>query len=63
MSKEIERSIKELDRIVDKNGRTGTVMLILYDDNKNMGLSVEFDDIAPEIEVISADEVVKLGGE
>ena len=52
--------LEELDRIKTKDGRTGTVMLILHAPNGNIGLCVEFDDIDPETENIGLDEVAEI---
>lgn len=52
--------LEELDRIRTKSGRVGTVMLILHADNGKTGLCVEFDDTAPETEVIDLDEVAEI---
>ena len=52
--------LEELDRIKTKNGRVGTVLLILRTDNGDTGLCVEFSDTAPETEVIELDEVVEI---
>ena len=52
--------IKECDRIKTKDGRTGTVMLKLYADDKNIGLEVEFDDTAPETETIDVEDVIEI---
>jgi hypothetical protein len=48
--------IKECDRIKTKDGRVGTVMLLLND----TGLEVEFTDTAPETETIECSEVVEI---
>ena len=56
-------NIKECDRIKDKNGKYGTVMLVFYKDDKIIGLEVEFDDEAPEtrsIEIGDVLEVIKM---
>ena len=52
--------IAELDRIKTKDGRVGTVMLILHAPNNDIGLCVEFDETAPETEIIELDEVVEI---
>lgn len=48
--------IKECDRIKTKDGRVGTVMLLLSD----TGLEVEFTDTAPETETIERTEVLEV---
>jgi len=53
-------TIKELDRIKTKDGRIGTIMLVLHDSNNNIGFDVEFDDTAPEIETIDLEDVSKV---
>ena len=52
--------LEELDRIKTKSGRVGTVMLILQADNGDTGLCVEFDDTAPETEIVELDEVAEI---
>lgn len=52
--------IAELDRIKTKDGRVGTIMLIMYAPDGNMGLCVEYDDMAPETENISIKDVVEI---
>ena len=52
--------LEELDRIRAKNGRVGTVLLILHNDKGDTGLCVEFHDNAPETEVIELDEVAEI---
>lgn len=52
--------IKELDMIKTKDGRTGTVMLILHDSKGNIGLEVEFHDTAPETETVDITDVEKI---
>lgn len=53
----LKSEFKELDRVKDKNGRTGTIMAIWFD---TTGLEVEFDDNAPEIETIDMRDVEKI---
>jgi len=48
--------IKECDRIKTKDGRIGTVMLVLGE----TGLEVEFTDTAPEAETIECSDVVEI---
>ncbi len=48
--------IKECDRIKTKDGREGTVMLLLDD----TGLEVEFTDTAPETETIERSDVLEV---
>ena len=52
--------IKECDRIKTKDGRIGTVMLIMQDINKNIGLEVEYHDTAPETETIDITYVIEV---
>ena len=53
-------TIEELDRIKTKDGRIGTVMLILHAPDKSVGFCVEFDDTAPETETISINDVTEI---
>ena len=52
--------VKELDRVKTKDGRIGTVMLVLHDDNNKVGFEIEFDDNDPETETIDGDKVVEI---
>lgn len=54
------REIEELDRIKTKDGRIGTVMLIMHAPNGNVGLCVEFDDKAPETETVELVDVAEI---
>lgn len=52
--------IKELDRIKANDGRVGTVMLVLDAPNGDVGLCVEFDDNAPETEIVELYDVAEV---
>lgn len=52
--------IEELDRIKSVDGRIGTVMLVLDAPNGDVGLCVEFDDNAPETEIVELYEVAEI---
>lgn len=54
LGKEEKKEIKENDRVISKDGRTGTVMGI-YEGTS--GLEVEFDDNEPELETVDIDDV------
>ncbi len=54
------REIEELDRIKTKDGRVGTVMLIMRAPNGKVGLCVEFDDKAPKTETVELVDVSEI---
>lgn len=54
------KDIEECDRIKTKDGRIGTVMLIMQDKDKNIGLEVEYHDTAPETETIDIADVIEV---
>lgn len=51
------KKIKELDRIITKDGRVGTVMGIWFD---TTGVEVEFDDNVYETETIDITDIEKI---
>ena len=52
--------LAELDRIKTKDGRIGTVMLIMQTSENDIGLCIEFDDAAPETETIDLNKVAEI---
>lgn len=52
--------IKETDRVKTKDGRTGTVMLIMTAPNGDVGLCVEYDDTAPDTEIVELYDVTEI---
>ena len=52
--------IKETDRVKTKDGRAGTVMLIMTAPNGDVGLCVEFDDTDPDTEIVELTDVAEI---
>lgn len=52
--------IKETDRVKTKDGRIGTVMLIMTAPNGDVGLCVEYDDTAPDTEIVELCDVTGI---
>ena len=52
--------IQETDRVKTKDGRTGTVMLIMTAPNGDVGLCVEYDDTAPDTEIVELYDVTEI---
>ena len=52
--------IKETDRVKTKDGRIGTVMLIMTASNGDVGLCVEYDDTAPDTEIVELYDVTGI---
>ncbi len=52
--------VKELDKIKTKDGRIGTVMLVLTAQDNSIGLEVEFDNTAPRTETIDITDVIEI---
>lgn len=49
--------VKELDRIITKDNRIGTVMAIWFN---TTGLEIEFDDTAPNTETIDVKDIKEI---
>lgn len=52
--------IKETDRVRTKDGRVGTAMLVMTAPNGDVGLCVEFDDTAPDTEIVELTDVAEV---